>query len=66
MRFKIVRRAAICNWPKQTISIIDGLGPLQMVLELGTEWCAREDVEHRRGVDCKITHWLERGTKRFL
>ena len=35
---------------------------LQMVLELGTEWCAREDVEPRRGMDCETPHRLERGT----
>ena len=57
--FKTVRLMAIRNRLKQTISVDNGLWLLQMVLE----GCASEDNRALRGVDCKIPHWLERGTK---
>ena len=47
------------NGLKQTISVSGRLMLLQMVLELDTGRCAR-------GVDCKIPHRLERGTKHSL
>ena len=33
-----------------------------MVLEPDIRWCANEDTERRREVDCEIPHRLERGT----
>ena len=39
----------ICNGPKRTISANGGFGPLQMVLEPGTERCAMEDTRSPRG-----------------
>ena len=50
----------IRNGPKWTISTSGGLGLSQMVSELDTGWCASEDVGSPRGVDCEISHRLER------
>ena len=36
---------------------------LQIVSELETGWCARENVGLPREVDCEISHQLERETK---
>ena len=36
---------------------------LQIVSELETGWCARENVGLSREVDCEISHQLERETK---
>ena len=47
---------------KKTISSSDGLGLLQMVLELDIGWRASEDAGPPREVDCEILHRLERGT----
>ena len=57
---------AIHNGPKRTLPTSDGFGLLQMVSESDTGWCANEDVEPPRGVDCEIPYRLERGTKHFL
>ena len=37
-----------------------------MISELDTERCASEDVGYPWGVDCEISHQLERGTKYSL
>ena len=66
MRFKTVRLTAIRNGPKRIISVSGRLWLLQMVLELGSKQCAREDVGPPRGVDCEISYRLERGTKYSL
>ena len=52
----------IRNGLKWTMSVSGVLGLLQMVSESDTERCAREDARPQ-GVDCEISHWLERGTK---
>ena len=52
--------------PKRIISTSGGLEPLQMVSEPGTEGCASEDVGPPRGVDCEISHQLERKTNPSL
>ena len=56
----------IRNESKWTISASGGLGLLQMVSKLDIGWCASEDAEPPRGVDCEIPHRLERETKHFL
>ena len=56
----------ICKGPKRTIFVSSGLGLLQIVSELGTEWYAGEDVRPPRVVDCEIPHRLKRGTKHSL
>ena len=56
----------IHNESKRTISTNGGLELLQMISELIIEQCASENVRLPRGVDCKISHWLERGTKHSL
>ena len=66
MRFRIVRLMAICNGLKWTIYASGGLELLQMVLEPDTGWCGSEDVGPLKGVDCEISHRLERGTKHSL
>ena len=52
--------------PKRIIFASGGLGLLQMVLEAVTGRCVSEDVGPRRGVDCEIPRWLERGMKYSL
>ena len=37
-----------------------------MISELVAEQCASKDIGPLRGVDCEISHWLERGTKKPL
>ena len=54
----------IRNGSNRIISVSGGLGLLQMVSELDTGWCAREDVGW--GVNCEIPHRLERGMKHSL
>ena len=49
MCFKTVRLMAIRNGPKLTISTSGGFRLLQMVLELDTVWCAREDARSKGG-----------------
>ena len=61
-----MRLTTICNEPKRTISVGNGIGLLQMVLELDTGQCASEDVGPSRGVDCEIPRRLKRGTEHFL
>ena len=56
----------IRNGPKQTISASGGLGMLQMVSESNIGRCANEDIEPPRGVDCEISHLLERGMEHSL
>ena len=56
----------ICSRSKWTISASGGLRLLQMVSEPGTEQCASEDAGPLKGVDCEITHRLERRTKHSL
>ena len=53
--------------PKWIISAMGGLelGLLQMVYEPDTGRCANEDA-NPKGVDCEISHRLERGTKHSL
>ena len=48
----------IYNGSKRIISVNGGLGLLQMVLE--------PDTGPPRGVDCEISHWLEKGNKHSL
>ena len=50
----------------QSISTSGGLGLLQMVLEPDTGWCAIENARPPMGVDCEISHRLERRTKHCL
>ena len=64
--FKTVRLMTICNEPKRTIFANGTLELLQMVLETDTGWCANENVEPSKGVDCEISHQLERGTNHSL
>ena len=64
--FKIMRLTTIRNRPKQTISTNSEFGLLQLVSKLDTERCANEDTRLPRGVDCEISHRLEKGTKHFL
>ena len=40
----------ICDELKRTIFANGGLGLLQMVLELNTEWCANKDAELPRRI----------------
>ena len=61
-----MRLTAIRNKPTRTISASSGLWLLQMLLEPDTKWCASKDAGPPRGMDCKIAHWLERGTKHSL
>ena len=49
----------------RTISTNGGLGPLQIVSEPDTRWCASEDADPK-GVDCEIPRQLERGTNHSL
>ena len=44
--------------PKWTISIVGGIGLLQMVSEPDIERCTRP-----RGMNCEVLYQLERGTK---
>ena len=44
-----MRLTAIRNGPRRTISASGGLGPLQMVSEPDTRWCANKEAEPRRG-----------------
>ena len=55
----------IRNEPKRTISASCGLKLLHMVSELVTGRCASEDAGPK-GVDCEISHRLEKETKHFL
>ena len=48
MRFKNLEGKPERESPKRTISASDGLGPLQMVLELDIERCASEVVVPQR------------------
>ena len=66
MRFKIVRLTTICNGLKRKIFASGVLELLQMVSELDTGWCASKDAGLSMGVDCEISHQLERGTKHSL
>ena len=52
--------------PKKTMFARGGLGLLQIVSELDIGRYASEDAGLRRGVDCEISHRLERGTKHSL
>ena len=61
-----MRLTAIHNGPKRTTSASGGIGLLQMVLELDNGRCASKDVGLPMGVNCEISHWLERGTKYSL
>ena len=65
MRFRIVRLTAIRNWLKRIIYVSSELGLVRMVSELVTGWCASEDARPSRGVDCEISHRLEKGTIHF-
>ena len=56
----------ICNGSKRTMSTSGGLGLLQMVSKPNTERCASKDIGPSRGLDCEISHRLERGTKYFF
>ena len=56
----------ICNGSKRTIFASGGLGLLQMVLVLDKGQWASKDAGPPKGVDCKIPHRLERGTKHSL
>ena len=56
----------IRNGLKQTISASGGFELLQMVLEPGIKQCASEDAGPPRGVDCEISHQLEKGTEHSL
>ena len=58
MRFKTLRES-----PKRTISASGGFELLQMILESDTGRCASENAGPPRGVDCEISHRLERETK---
>ena len=63
---KSLRLTAIHNGPKQRISTSGGFELLQIVLELDTGQCAREEAGSPREVDCEIPHRLRRGTKHSL
>ena len=65
MRFKTLRGKSGMESSMRTTSA-SGLGLLQMILEPDTGRCASEDVGLLRGVDCEISHWLERKTKHCL
>ena len=52
----------IHNGPKWTISASSKFRLLQMILEPDIGRCANKDAGPK-GVDCDISHWLERGAK---